>query len=51
MKRYLNTLFVTTQDTRLSKQGESVELHHDGHSHRTIPLQTHQSIACYGPVT
>ena len=36
MKRYLNTLFVTTQDTWLSKQG-NVELHHDGQSLGTIP--------------
>ena len=26
MKRHLNTLFVTTQDTWLSKEGECVEL-------------------------
>lgn len=51
MKRYLNTLFVTTQDTWLSKQGECVELHHDGQSLGTIPLHTLQSIACFGRVS
>lgn len=51
MKRYLNTLFVTTQDTWLSKQGECVELHHDGQRLGTIPLHTLQSIACFGRVS
>lgn len=48
MKRHLNTLFVTTQDTWLSKEGECVELRYDGKTLGKIPLHTLQSIACFG---
>lgn len=51
MKRHLNTLFVTTPDTWLAKQGECVELHRDGERLGTIPLHTLQSIACFGRVS
>lgn len=51
MKRHLNTLFVTTQDTWLSKDGECVELRLEGKTLGKIPLHTLQSIACFGRVS
>lgn len=51
MKRYLNTLFVTTQDTWLSKEGECVELRLDKKPLGKIPLHTLQSIVCFGRVS
>ena len=51
MKRCLNTLFVTTQDTWLSRDGECVELRLEGKTLGRIPLHTLQSIACFGRVS
>ena len=51
MKRHLNTLFVTTQDTWLSKDGECVELRLEGRTLGRIPLHTLQSIACFGRIS
>lgn len=51
MKRHLNTLFVTTQDTWLSKEGECVVLHLAGSLLGKIPLHTLQSIVCFGHVS
>lgn len=51
MKRHLNTLFVTTQDTWLSKEGECVELRLVGKTLGKIPLHTLQSIACFGRIS
>ena len=50
MKKYLNTLFVTTPNAWLSKQGECVELSLEGKRLGIIPLHTLQSIACFGHV-
>ncbi len=51
VKRHLNTLFVTTQDTWLSKEGECVEIRLDRKSLGKIPLHTLQSIVCFGHVS
>ncbi len=51
MKRHLNTLFVTTQDTWLSKEGECVELSLDRRTLGRIPLHTLQSIVCFGRIS
>ena len=51
MKRHLNTLFVTTQDTWLSKDGECVELSLDRTTLGKIPLHTLQSIVCFGRIS
>ncbi len=51
MKRHLNTLFVTTQDTWLSKEGECVVLQCDGRILGKIPLHTLQSVVCFGRVS
>lgn len=51
MKRHLNTLFVTTQETWLAKEGECVELRLEGKPLGKIPLHTLQSIVCFGRVS
>ena len=51
MKRHLNTLFVTTQDTWLSKEGECVELWLERKSLGKVPLHTLQSVVCFGRVS
>ncbi len=51
MKRHLNTLFVTTQDAWLSKEGECVELRQDMKPLGKIPLHTLQSVVCFGRVS
>lgn len=51
MKRHLNTLFITTQDTWLSKDGECVEIRLDSDLLGRIPLHTLQSIVCFGRVS
>lgn len=51
MKRHLNTLFVTRQDTWLAKEGECAVLRLDGKTLGKIPLHTLQSIVCFGHVS
>lgn len=51
MKQHLNTLFVTTQDTWLSKEGECVVLQLAGKHLGKIPLHTLQSIVCFGHIS
>lgn len=51
MKRHLNTLFVSTQDVWLAKEGECVELFQDKKSLGKIPLHTLQSVVCFGRVS
>lgn len=50
MKQHLNTLFVTTQNTWLSREGECVVLSLEGEKLGKIPLHTLQSIVCFGHV-
>lgn len=51
MKRHLNTLFVTRQDTWLSKEGECIALHHEGVVLGKLPLHTLESVVCFGQVS
>ncbi len=51
MKRLLNTLFVSTQGTYLSKDGESVAVKIEGKIKLRIPILTLGSIVCFGNVT
>ena len=51
MKRHLNTLFVATQDSWLSKEGECVALSLSGKNLGKIPIHTLQSIVCFGRVS
>ena len=51
MKRYLNTLYVTTQKTYLHKEGETVAVMHGDETVANIPLVTLDSIVCFGNVS
>lgn len=51
MKKHGNTLYVTTQGTYLSKEGETAEVTVDGASRLKIPLHTLDSIVCFGQVS
>lgn len=50
MKKHLNTLFVTTDETYLSKEGEAVVVRQDGKTAMRIPIHMLQSIVCLGHV-
>ena len=51
MKTHLNTLFVTTQNAWLAKEGECAVLSLEGERLGKIPLHTLQSIVCFGHVS
>jgi CRISPR-associated protein Cas1 len=50
MKKLLNTLFVTTRGTYLSKEGECVQVKVDGVEKAQIPIHTLGGIVCFGNV-
>lgn len=50
MKKLLNTLFVTTQGSYLSKEGECVQVRVDGEDKAHIPIHTLGGIVCFGNV-
>ncbi len=50
MRRYLNTLFITSQKTYLKKKGDTVAVVKDGRILARIPLITLDSIICFGNV-
>lgn len=50
MKKYLNTLFVATQGSYLSKEGETVVVKVDGKARLRIPVHTLSGIVCFGNV-
>ncbi len=51
MKKHLNTLFVTTQGTYLSKEGETVVVKADGEIRLRVPVHTIGGIVCFGNVS
>jgi len=51
MKKYLNTLFVTTQGAYLSKEGKTVVVSVDKEAKLQLPIHTIQSIVCFGQVS
>ncbi len=51
MKRHLNTLFITTQGSYLSKEGECVAVHVEGTVVGKIPIHTIGGLVCFGQVT
>ncbi len=51
MKKLLNTLFVTTQGTYLSKEGETVVVKIDGEASLRLPVHTLGGIVCFGQVS
>jgi CRISP-associated protein Cas1 len=50
MKKHLNTLFVTTQGTYLSKEGETVVISMEKKTLLRIPIHTLSGIICFGNV-
>lgn len=50
MKRYLNTLYVTTQKSYLHKEGETVAVMQGDVKVANIPLVTLDSIVCFGNI-
>lgn len=51
MKKYLNTLFVTTQGAYLSKEGETVIVSVDKETRLQLPIHTISGIVCFGQVS
>lgn len=50
MKKLLNTLYVTTSETYLSREGEAVKIKKDKTLVGRVPLHNLDGIVCYGPV-
>lgn len=50
MKKYLNTLFVTTQGAYLSKEGETVVVSVEKETRLQVPIHTLGGIVCFGNV-
>jgi len=50
MKKYLNTLFITTQGAYLSKEGETVVVSVGKETRLQLPIHTIQGIVCFGQV-
>lgn len=51
MKKLLNTLYVTTQGTYLSKEGETVKVNVDREVVLSLPIHTLDGIVCFGQVS
>ncbi|MEW6744066.1 MAG: type I-C CRISPR-associated endonuclease Cas1c [Planctomycetota bacterium] len=51
MKKFLNTLFVTTQGAYLSKDGESVVVSVDREVKLRVPIHTLGGVVCFGNVS
>ncbi len=50
MKRLLNTLFVTTQGSYLSREGETVLVQVEGQTKLQLPIHTLSGVVCFGRV-
>ena len=51
MKKYLNTLFITTQGAYLSKEGETVVVSVKKETRLQVPIHTIWGIVCFGRVS
>ena len=51
MKRLLNTLYVTTQGTYLSREGETVLVRVERETKLRIPIHTLSGIVCFGQIS
>lgn len=51
MKKYLNTLFITTQGAYLHKEGETVVVSVDKETRLQLPIHTISGIVCFGQVS
>lgn len=50
MKRFLNTLYITTQKTYVHKKGEAVEIIVDDKTVASIPMINLEGIVCFGNI-
>lgn len=51
MKKYLNTLYVTTQNAYLNKEGQSVVVNVEKEVRLRLPIHTLDGIVCFGAVS
>jgi len=51
MKKLLNTLFVTTQDAYLAREGEQILVRVEGDTKLRLPIHTIGGIVCFGRVS
>lgn len=51
MKQHLNTLYITTQESYLAKDGECVAVHQGGTLKGKIPLHTLGGLVLFGQVS
>lgn len=51
MKKLLNTLYVTSSEAYLHRQGETVVVKIDGEEKIRVPIHNLDSIICFGPMT
>ena len=51
MRRLLNTLYITTQRTRLSKERETIRVRIEGEKTVNVPIHNLQSIVCFGNIS
>lgn len=51
MKKYLNTLYVTTQNAYLKKEGQSVVVKVEQENKLRLPIHTLDGIVCFGAVS
>ncbi len=51
MRRHLNTLYISTQGTYLSKDGECVSVRIDGKERAKVPIHTLEGLVCFGRVS
>jgi len=51
MRHLLNTLYVTTQDSYLAREGESVVVRHEEKTRLRVPIHTLSGIVCFGRVS
>jgi len=50
MQRLLNTLYVTTPDAYLAREGETIEVRVDGETRLRLPIHTVGSIVCFSRI-
>ena len=51
MKKHLNTLYVTTQNAYLYKEGQSVVINVEKETRLRLPIHTRDGIVCFGAVS
>ncbi|NIR52555.1 type I-C CRISPR-associated endonuclease Cas1 [candidate division KSB1 bacterium] len=51
MKRLLNTLYITSPETYLCKEGNTVKVEVEHETRLKVPIHNLSSVVCFGPVT